>query len=708
MPTSLRRLVCLFTVLLFAGRLAAQTSFSSVVVFGDSLSDTGNIANLVQNATAGAIRFPGDFQLPGGISSNYTDGRFTDGKETQPAAQAYLGVWVEQLAASFPAKPPVKDALDGGTNYAYGDATTATSTTTITEGPISIGVHNMGRQVADYLANVASKSAAAPNPQTLFVLWGGANDLYQASTANADLTAAATTAINNELALVQQLAQAGATNFLIPNLPPLGGVPNYATTASATALNAAAAGFAQGLVQGITTLKASLAAQGVMITIYQPDIFSLFGKFATSPMSVGLGDVIDKAQGISGSPDTYLIWDGLHPTTTGHHFAAATAANLLTPLVASTTTLSAPATVLTNQPATVTATVTSSASTKVPTGLVTLFANTTAIASGVLNAGGVATATIPASTVVPGIYNITAVYAGDTTYNVSASPGQPGLVLPSAVMTITSLATSNPSPSTGASVVLTATVTPAVASYGPATGTVTFLNGMATLGTGTLSNGVATFTTTTLPAGTQSITAMYGAAGVFSGSTSAPVTETVVAPTFTASASPTSVTIKSGSSGTTTITAVSAGGYAGVLTLACGTLPAHLSCSFSTTTLTLAATGTANPSATLTIATNAMAALRLPSRPGAWSAPEVFSASLLGPGLASLLLLARRRRRLGLDGLRFGTVLLLLLSAGAAVGLAGCGSSSNNNAAPGTYTVPVNVTPASGTAQVVSLSVTVQ
>ena len=690
---------------LLTGRVEAQTNFSTIVVFGDSLSDTGNIANLVQNANPLKVRFPADNQV---LGFNYTDGRFTDGTDTQPAAGAYMGVWIEQLAASLPAKPAVKDSLDGGTNYAFGDATTAAGTTTQTQTvstiTVSIALHNMGQQVTDYLANVSSKSAASPNAQTLYVLWGGANDLYQASAAGASLTAATQTAISNELGLVQQLVSAGATTFMIPNLPPLGGVPSHATDPNATALNAAAAGFAQGLAQGIATLKTSLAAQGVTITVYQPDIFSLFGKFATSPMSVGLGDIADKAQGIPGSPDPYLIWDGLHPTTTGHHFAAATAGNLLSALVASTTTLTVPAAMLSGQPITLTANVKSSTSANTPVGLVTFFNGTAAIASATLNASGVGTASYTPSNSITSPFTLTAVYAGDQVNNISASAAQPVAAVSTAVATTTTLTASNASSNPGTSVTFTATVAPAVTTYGPATGTVTFLNGTATLGTGTLANGVATYTTTTLPTGALTITATYAASGVFAGSTSAAFAETVVAPGFMPTATPASLTIAAGASGTTALSFTGVGGFAGTITLSCGTLPAHFSCAFSSTTLG------SSPS-TLTIATNATstttAALVNPRHPGALRASEVISATLLFPGSAGLLLLSLPRKRLQPNALQLPAV-CVLLAAGAIFGLAGCGSSSNNNAAPGAYTVPVLFTPSSGSAQTVNLSVTVQ
>ncbi len=697
-----RRLLWLFLAFLLPGSARAQTSFDAIVVFGDSLSDTGNIAHLVQNATGGLITYPGDNQA---LGLNYTAGRFTDGTDTQPPAQAYFGVWIEQLAASLPAKPAVKDALDGGTNYAYGDATTGPGTTSETDDGITITLHNMGQQVADYQANVASASAAGPTAQTLYVLWGGANDLYQAASAGTDLTAATTAAVTNELSLVQQLASAGATNFMIPNLPPLGGVPNYATSANAAALNAASAGFAQALTQGIANLKASLAAQGITITVYQPDIFDLFAKFAAGPMAVGLSDVTDKAQGITGNPDTYLIWDGLHPTTTGHHFAAATAANLLTPLVTSTTVLSVPAAVIAGQPVTVTANVTSSTTGNVPAGLVTFFSGTALLGSSPLNASGVGTATFsPVATASP--YSITAVYVGDEVNNLSTSTAQVLTALPAPVATTTTLTSSSGlSVAIGSSVAFTATVTPSATTYGPATGTVTFLNGTATLGTGTLTNGVATYTTTTLPAGTLSITASYAASGVFGASVSATSGLTVAAPGFTASLNPTSITIASGASGTTSLGASRTGNFNVVLTPSCGTLPAHMSCSFSVLALPVPV---GQEAWSLTIATNAAtAALDLPSRPGQWRAPSVVSATLL---FAGTLLLGFRRRLSSLSRLTL-LILITVASAGAMVGLSGCGSSSSNNTPAGTYTVPVIVTPDASSmeaAQTVNLSVTVQ
>src|SRR5439155_10707464 len=84
----------------------------------------------------------------------------------------------------------------------------------------------------------------------------------------------------------------------------------------------------------------------------------------------------------------------------------------------------------------------------------------------------------------------------------------------------------------GQSVTFTATVASTAGTPG---GTVTFMEGAATLGTGNLNgSGVATFGTSSLATGPHTITAVYGASGNFAGSTSNTLTQTVAAATSTA------------------------------------------------------------------------------------------------------------------------------------------------------------------------------
>jgi phospholipase/lecithinase/hemolysin len=312
-----RRLLGVFSALLFTftAVVSYAQDYTSIVIFGDSLSDTGNVADLTQ-AKYG-VRVPSP-------EFDYTDGRFTDGTDTVPAAHNYFGVWVEQLAATFPSKPVVKASLDGGTDYAYGFATTGGGTGVFTFGPsdeLFVNVNNIGQQITDYLA-----TKPRINDKTLFIVWGGAIDILNA-TSNKDVINAAV----DQAANVQRLIQAGATQFIIPNLPPLGAVPrlNGSPTTSIPATKAS--------VLYNVTLSAGLAIvrdfnPGRHLNLVQLNVFNLFNQIIKSPSTYALVDVTTSSQGISTiNPDTYLFWDDLHPTTRGHNILAVTASKLIAP-----------------------------------------------------------------------------------------------------------------------------------------------------------------------------------------------------------------------------------------------------------------------------------------------------------------------------------------------------------------------------------------
>ena len=74
-----------------------------------------------------------------------------------------------------------------------------------------------------------------------------------------------------------------------------------------------------------------------------------------------------------------------------------------------------------------------------------------------------------------------------------------------------------------------ATVSATAPGAGNRTGTVTFMEGAATLGTGTVNaaTGLATFSTSGLAVGSHDITAVYNGDGNFSGSTSSAFTQVV-------------------------------------------------------------------------------------------------------------------------------------------------------------------------------------
>jgi outer membrane lipase/esterase len=306
------RLLCLCAALFlsFAAVLAHAQDYTSIVVFGDSLSDTGNFADLTQAKYL--VRIPGP-------EANYADGRFTDSDMTLPAAQKYFGVWIEQFAAMLPTKPLVKNSLEGGTNYAYGDAKNGTGTSTVTFGPsnsLSVNVNNIGQQVTDYLA-----TAPGISDKTLFAVWGGANDVLDATSPGDVVEGVIAQLIN-----IQYLIDAGATQFIIPNLPPLGSTPLFnGTPADGVVATAGSVLYNRLLSEGLSVLRD--INRGKHLRFVQLDVFSLFNKIVATPSKYSLTNVNASAQGLATvDPDTYLFWDDLHPTTRGHNIVAVTAA----------------------------------------------------------------------------------------------------------------------------------------------------------------------------------------------------------------------------------------------------------------------------------------------------------------------------------------------------------------------------------------------
>lgn len=325
-----RRLLHVFPVLLvLVAAFAAQAQqYTKIVIFGDSLSDTGNDKTLFL-ATYG-FPFPSPYFLNAEdtlvYTGLYTDGHFTDGKDTYPPAGLHTGVWVEQLAAALPKNPAVMPSLRGGTNYAYGYGNTLSGTTlfNVTGTPFTIVVDNVGQQIDDYLAT---------NPtidnHTLFIVWGGANNLTEAvgdPNAPALIVDGAIAQIDN----IQRLINAGATQFLVPNLPNLGSVPRFNTSPTeSVAFNDASVLYNAALDSGVSLLP--LLNFGRHVTIYKFDVYSLLKKIVAQPANYGLMNATNSSQSMAVDPDYYLFWDDLHPTTTGHNLLGQTALKLIEP-----------------------------------------------------------------------------------------------------------------------------------------------------------------------------------------------------------------------------------------------------------------------------------------------------------------------------------------------------------------------------------------
>ena len=288
-------LSAVFAAFVWVGSVHAGP-ITEFVIFGDSLSDTGNS----YIATGHAIPAP----------PSYTVGRFTDGPDTLPPGTPG-GVWHEVLSGLL-GVPVATPFLTGGTNYAIGGAKVL---------PGDPVIPNVAQQVGFYLASTNGHA----DPNALYVVWGGANDLYGAVETpgeTAAMVAASESAVISSLANdIGSLTAAGARDFLWLNLPQLAQTPRGA----GEPLNAALAQASTQFRNDVATESAILAVM-LGVRVADVDIYGLHQSILANPAAFGYTNVTTAAQGLAVNPDQYLYWDALsHPTTTGHRLIAQTA-----------------------------------------------------------------------------------------------------------------------------------------------------------------------------------------------------------------------------------------------------------------------------------------------------------------------------------------------------------------------------------------------
>jgi RHS repeat-associated protein len=227
-------------------------------------------------------------------------------------------------------------------------------------------------------------------------------------------------------------------------------------------------------------------------------------------------------------------------------------------------------------------------------------------------------------------------------------------------------------------VTLTVTVASAV---GTPTGSVVFSDNGTALGTANLSSGIATLSLSTLGVGTHSITAVYGGDGNFNSTTSAAVSETVQDFTLTIGGSGSSQTVQPGGTATYSLPMTPSGGttFPAAVTFSATGLPTGFTATFSPPSL---AAGSSATSVALMIQVPLTARLENRSQPSR-GLPLVALGMLVLPFLDGV-----RQSRKWLR--RFALIAILLVGAGGAAMLSGCGGSGGSQ--PQTYNITVTAT----------------
>ncbi|HEX6113084.1 MAG TPA: SGNH/GDSL hydrolase family protein, partial [Geminicoccaceae bacterium] len=267
------------------------------VVFGDSLSDPGNY---FVDTREFEVR-PYD-PVP---DAPYTIGRFhfTNGP-----------TWIEQLARAFQLHRSGRPALlrpGVYTNYAYGRTRARPA-----------GEFQLGEQVDQFLADFDGAAA----PDTLYVLWIGAEDLRDALGNPGNALAIITAALGATAHNVQKLYMAGARSFLVLNLPDLGATP--ALRALGPGAQQAATGLTVLYNEELETVLGQLRMlPGILIVRF--DVFGGLNALIADPDLAGLTNVTESCitpfvfrRAICQQPHNYLFWDFIHPTKAGHEYLA--------------------------------------------------------------------------------------------------------------------------------------------------------------------------------------------------------------------------------------------------------------------------------------------------------------------------------------------------------------------------------------------------
>jgi outer membrane lipase/esterase len=310
-------LVTVLACFVQSGVTRATPVYDRIVVFGDSLSDAGNVFHLTST-------LPGYVPDPPPVLGSpafpaYYMGRASNGPN-----------WVDQLADKL-GLPRATASLDGGTNYAYASARSGLGTNERYPSPTyppnpRLKVLRTGSQIEAFAATDHF------NPRDLVTLWVGANDFR-------DLVLGQTTIptiVGNILQEVRQLNDLGARTIVVPNQVDLSLPPVFNTSPLAGLVHRDSLLFDASLASGLRGLISdpTIAARIVPVNEY-----SAMEKVFADPAAFGFTNVTDPAitftppQTFTIVPDVqdYFWFDIIHPTTKAQAIFAQAAYDALVP-----------------------------------------------------------------------------------------------------------------------------------------------------------------------------------------------------------------------------------------------------------------------------------------------------------------------------------------------------------------------------------------
>jgi len=308
------------TLAMVASPVFAGSSYSEIFVFGDSLSDPGNV--FVVTGEHSVRPFSAD-NIP---DAPYARGghHFSNGK-----------TWIEQLSADLKLKGGTGPALrtSAFTNYAFGAARARMTGVMDLSSQVGLLLSDMQGNIPDdalYSVYVGGNDVRDAT-ETFFDVFFNTGDPVAAQLAAEAVVGEAVQSIADNIMLLTSL---GATHFLVPNVPDIGVTP------AIQSLGPQAIAVATGLSSGFNAaLEATLfnLENGLGVQITRLNVFKLISDAVADPNIAGLVNVTEpcitplvRKGAFCNKPDDYLFWDGIHPTRAAHAYLAGAGLEALT------------------------------------------------------------------------------------------------------------------------------------------------------------------------------------------------------------------------------------------------------------------------------------------------------------------------------------------------------------------------------------------
>ncbi|MGI8504615.1 MAG: SGNH/GDSL hydrolase family protein [Hassallia sp.] len=282
---------------------AIAAKFDALYVFGDSLSDTGNTFA----ATQGQIPVP---RVNNSNRPAYFPGRFSNGL-----------IWVDYFSSQInqPGLTPTPFVAlqtnpntipKDGINFAFAGAQTGRDS----------DFPGFQDNIPGVLGQVGLlRQNLQVDPNALYSVFGGGNDYFSGNT-NVNQV------VQNLTNSIGSLAQGGAKNFLVFNLPNLGDSPFGKSLGFSAQLNQLTQEHNRQLASAISNISTS----NPDLNIYSVDINALFNTVGASPAKFGFKDVTNpcvtgnflQVTDICDNPDDFLFFDNVHPSSRAHNLIA--------------------------------------------------------------------------------------------------------------------------------------------------------------------------------------------------------------------------------------------------------------------------------------------------------------------------------------------------------------------------------------------------